>query len=123
MQRRARKFGLAEGSRIMDTGGFKGQNERAVAAKELRARYDALLGIPATHCVNEYGMTELLSQFYDDGLRAYIRALPSLGRAKRTPPWVRSTIVDPETLAPLRTGERGLLRHFDLANLHSVCAL
>ena len=42
---------------------------------------------------------------------------------KRPPPWVRTQVVDPESLAPLPEGEIGLLRHFDLANLHSVAAV
>jgi hypothetical protein len=32
-------------------------------------------------------------------------------------------VVHPETLAPLPEGEVGLLRHFDLANLHTVAAV
>jgi hypothetical protein len=31
--------------------------------------------------------------------------------------------VDPETLAPLPPGRSGILRHFDLANLHGVAAI
>ena len=42
---------------------------------------------------------------------------------KRGPAWVRSAIVDPETLEPLPAGHQGLLRHYDLANLFSVSAI
>jgi hypothetical protein len=122
LERRRRRFALPDGSRIMDTGGFKGRR-REVSPEGLRAEYGKLLGIPATHCVNEYGMTEMCSQFYDDGLRALVRGVPSHVRAKRSPPWVRTTIVDPETLAPLRHGIPGLLRHFDMANYASVSAI
>jgi hypothetical protein len=106
----------------MDTGGFKGRS-REVGHDELRATYLDLLGIPPTHCVNEYGMTELCSQFYDASLRdAVIRRRLGPDR-KIAPPWVRTTVVDPETLAPLPDGETGLLRHTDLANIGSVIAI
>jgi hypothetical protein len=122
MERTNRRFLLPAGSRLLDTGGFKG-TRRDVSPDDLRAQYGKLLGIPATHCVNEYGMTEMCSQFYDDGLRAFVRNVPSHRHVKRTPPWVRTTVVDPETLAPLREGLPGLLRHFDMANYASVSAI
>ena len=49
----------------METGGFKGRS-RAVSRDDLYARLEARLGIPCDSIVAEYGMTELLSQFYDD---------------------------------------------------------
>jgi hypothetical protein len=112
-----RPFTLPPGSCIMDTGGFKGST-RAVTSEELRAQYEALLGVDARAVVNEYGMTEMLSQFYDAH-----RLDASQMRVKRGPAWVRSAIVDPETLEPLLSGETGLLKHFDLANLFSVSAI
>jgi hypothetical protein len=57
-------FRLAPGSRIMETGGFKGR-VRAVPRSELYLRLERCLGIPWSSIVNEYGMTELLSQFYE----------------------------------------------------------
>jgi hypothetical protein len=113
---------LHDGSRLMDTGGFKGRS-REVGRDELRATYLDLLGIPPTHCVNEYGMTELCSQFYDASLRdAVIRRRLGPDR-KVAPPWVRTSVVDPETLEPLPDGQTGLLRHIDLANIGSVIAI
>lgn len=108
---------LPAGSRIMDTGGFKG-SARTVSNAELRLQYQALLGVPANYVINEYGMTEMLSQFYDTQL-----AEPDLRTMKAGPPWVRTAVVDPETLVPLPAGEAGLLRHFDLANVFSVSAI
>jgi hypothetical protein len=108
---------LPPGSRLMDTGGFKGRS-RIVPAQQLRADYQHWLGIPETHAVNEYGMTELCSQFYDAALRA-----GTTSRIKVPPPWVRSRVVDPETLRPLPPGATGILQHFDLANLYSVLAV
>jgi hypothetical protein len=103
-------FQLPRDSVIMDTGGFKG-SDRSVTAEQQRAHYTELLGVPQSAVVNEYGMTEMLSQFYDErGIKA-------------GPPWVRSMVVDPETLAELPSGESGLLRHVDLANLYSVSAI
>ena len=101
---------LPDGSRLMDTGGFKGET-RTVSSDEMRARYQAQLGIEPDLCINEYGMTELCSQYYDsDGV-------------KRGPPWLRARVVDPENLQPLPFGETGILQHFDLANLDSVSAV
>ncbi|MBW3552842.1 MAG: hypothetical protein KY466_05000 [Gemmatimonadetes bacterium] len=110
---------LPDGSRLMDTGGVKGKG-RSVPAGDLRAAYAERLGIPVERCVNEYGMTELLSQLYDTVLRDGAAGDP---RPKAPPPWVRSVAVDPETLMPLRPGTTGILRHVDLANLASIPAI
>lgn len=124
---------LPPGSRLMDTGGFKGRS-REVPADELRRAYREWLDIPGDHVVNEYGMTELCSQFYDTVLRDRARpprgagegserSTGSLRRVKRPPPWVRTEVVDPETLAPVEPAETGLLLHHDLANLGSVSGI
>ena len=128
-----RSFVLPVGSRLMDTGGYKGHGRR-LDPTELREAYRERLALPAWACVNEYGMTELLSQYYDAGLRdrmssdrepAGDRVKQAAGSdaLKRGPGWLRSVAVDPETLDPLPAGETGLLRHVDLANLHSVAAV
>lgn len=110
-----RTLTLPPGSRIMETGGFKGRS-REVARPELYAALHQRLGVPSDHVVNEYGMTELLSQYYEPVL---------LGRPRRhvAPPWLRPRIVDPTSLAPLQAGSVGLIQHFDLANLNSVSAV
>jgi hypothetical protein len=116
MLERGERHVLAPGSRLMDTGGYKGRS-REVEEGDLRRLYQDVLGIPASNCVNEYGMTEMCSQFYDSVLR-------DVGpRRKLVPPWVRTRVVDPATLRPLPDGETGLLLHFDLANAGSVCAI
>lgn len=109
-------FRLPPGSRIMDTGGLKGLS-RVVAREDLLRDYEALLGIPPNRVVNEYGMTELGSQFYDRSLEG-IRADLKVG-----PHWVRTLIIDPESGEPATPGAFGLLRHVDLANLDSVIAI
>jgi hypothetical protein len=117
---RDERFALPAGSRLMDTGGYKGRS-REIEEEQLRRMYEDLLGVPASHCVNEYGMTEMCSQFYDSCLRDVVRGRDRI-RRKLVPPWVRTRIVDPETLAPVETG-RGLLQHCDLANVGSVMAI
>jgi hypothetical protein len=116
---------LPSGSRVMHTGGAKGRL-RAVDPDALHARIAATLGIAARSCVNEYGMTELASQFYDatlrDGDAAAAAPSPS-PRLKFGPPWVRALVVDPLTLEPLPPGRPGLLRILDLANRGSVAAI
>ena len=124
LERANRRFTLPAGSRLMDTGGYKGMG-REVDSGTLRTLYQERLGIPVHACVNEYGMTELLSQRYDDSLRAHKRGrrAASAPAVKRGPGWLRSVAVDPETLDPLPEGASGILRHVDLANLHSVAAI
>lgn len=108
---------LPASSRIMETGGFKGRTAE-VDRGTLYRRIGALLGVPESHVVNEYGMTEMLSQAYD----AVAGAAPPLPeRVHRFPPWVRTRALDPSDLAPLPPEQPGLLAHFDLANAGSVC--
>lgn len=106
---------LPPGTRLMETGGFKGRS-RSVERDVLYARLEDRLGVPASRMVNEYGMTELLSQLYEPMLRE--------GRGGRgvhvPPPWLRVRALDPVTLDPAPEGVPGLLAFFDLANLGSV---
>jgi Acyl-protein synthetase, LuxE len=120
---RSRKisFRLPPGSRIMDTGGFKGRKFH-LSKTELYRAYEDGFGIPQSHIVNEYGMSEMCSQFYDNVLIDSINP-PSRPRQKRTPPWVRTLVMDPETLQERPSGSPGILRHYDLANCGSVLAL
>jgi hypothetical protein len=68
-------------------------------------------------------MTELCSQFYDSALRDRVVRRLTRERRKIAPPWVRTRVVDPETLQPLPPGRTGLLCHYDLANTGSVIAI
>lgn len=121
LQRDGRSFRLASGSRLMDTGGFKGSG-RDVEPGELLWSYEQRLGIPATHRVNEYGMTEMCSQFYGTSLRDLVAGRQPL-EGYAPPPWVRTRAVDPDTLDPLAAGQVGILQHVDLANVGSVMAI
>lgn len=115
MARRGERLSLPPGSRIMETGGFKGRS-RSVSRVDLYEALDRRLGVPARHVVNEYGMTELLSQLYEPTLREGAEA----SRRHVPPPWLRVRALDPATLEPVPPGEHGLLSFFDLANAGSV---
>jgi len=109
---------LPAGSRILETGGYKGRS-RVVANAELRRLIKKYMAVPDSHIVTEYGMCELSSQAYD-GVAGQPR--PAVG-IFRFPPWARTQIISPETGAVAAAGETGLLRVFDPANIHSVMAV
>jgi len=109
------RFGLAAGSRALETGGYKGRG-RATAKGELRQMMTRWLGIPESHILGEYGMSELSSQAYD-------RILPETGGGFRFPPWARAQIISPETGREAGDGETGMVRVFDLANVRSALAV
>lgn len=98
---------LPAGSRAMETGGFKGRS-REVSKAELYRLFHDRLGI--TEVVNEYGMTELSTQFYDERPGSNVKDVPA---------WARVLIIDPQTGREAAPGQRGLIRVFDLANLWS----
>jgi acyl-protein synthetase LuxE len=108
------RFEMAEGSRAMETGGFKGRS-REMSKKELHASFEKHLGIPSSCVVNEYGMTELSTQFYDWTIRTGQQT-----DRKAVAPWSRVQIIDPNTGREAAPSERGMIRVFDLANLWSV---
>jgi len=122
-QRTGERLALPPGSRVMDTGGYKGRS-REYAKDELYGMVTDLLGIPPTHIVNMYGMTEHGTQFLDGVLRDHWRRpAAESARYKVVPPWSRTLVVDPETLAERPPGERGLLLHVDLINRASALAV
>ncbi len=122
LENRALRFRLPVGTRLMETGGFKRQR-RDIPREEFYAELGKWFGISELYCVAEYGMTEMCSQFYDNVLRERALGRSPRLRYKIVPPWVRTRVVDPETLEPLPAGRLGVLRHFDLANLDSVMAI
>lgn len=115
------RFTLPGGSRIMDTGGNKGQG-RALSRNGFLQSCWSYLKVAGYYCVNEYGMTEMASQFYDNVLYNRFRR-SSEPRYKIGPAWTRTLIVDPETLQEVPPSQAGILRHFDLANAGSVMAI
>ena len=117
---------LPYGSRIIDTGGHKSVGNGTPARPLSRPGFVAacwrFLNVPGYHCINEYGMTELCSQLYDNVLRERVagRLVP---RYLIAPRWMRTVVVDPETLEESPRGSVGLLCHYDLANCGSVLAV
>ncbi len=118
-----RDLRLSPGSRLMQTGGFKGRS-REVRPEELRRQMSTIFGLPESHVVGEYGMTELSSQLYEGTLAA------ALGKRSHgahgvflAPPWLSVAAADPVTLEALPAGEKGILRFVDLANVDSAVAI
>jgi hypothetical protein len=114
-----RSFRLPPGSRLMDTGGFKGRS-REIPRSELYRLYEQVLGIPQDWCVNEYGMAELSSQFYDGVVGSPYFAPENQQRIHKPPHWARTRVLNPKSLDEVGDGEVGLLCHYDLANRGSV---
>jgi hypothetical protein len=141
-----RSLPLPPGSRVMETGGYKGHS-REMPREELHALIAAKLAVPRSAIISEYGMCELSSQFYAGGevwspgfsRQSHSRVVAACGPAEagtpnlghtaantdvfHGPPWTRVQIINPETGCETRDGERGLIRIFDLANRASVIAI
>jgi hypothetical protein len=107
---------LPPGTRLMETGGFKGRG-REVSRDELHAALSTRLGVGRERIVNQYGMTELASQFYDSALR-----FPGANRRKLGPPWARVRILAPDG-TDAAEGQLGAVAIVDLANTGSVLAV
>jgi hypothetical protein len=115
LQQDGERFRLPQGSRLLDTGGYKGHS-RELPLEDFYAASAQTFGVPRERCINMYGMTELSTQLYDDGNAA----VPSV---KSGPHWIRSRLVDPLTGRDVPPGERGILVHCDLANFNSVTSI
>jgi hypothetical protein len=103
---------LPRGSRLLETGGFKGR-VREISKAALYAQLARIFTVRDDAIWNEYGMSELSSQ-------AYARGTHGL---HHTPPWARVLVCDPATGREVRVGKQGLARWIDLANTDSVLAL
>lgn len=118
---------LPRRSRVMDTGGYKGRS-REVDRDELLRTISARLGVDASMVENEYGMSELSSQAWLGTIAQSLgRPLPGHppadGQLRWQPPWMRTRVVNPETLEEVGEGEQGVLVHYDLANVFSCAAI
>lgn len=111
-------FALPSGSRVMQTGGYKGKT-REVPPDVLRSDLARVFRIGERAIVSEYGMTELSSQFYE---RTLFDDAAARGHYVE-PPWARVVPVDPETLAPVAEGEIGIAKILDLMNVDSAVAV
>ena len=103
---------LPEGSWAMETGGYKGSG-REIAKADLHAMFEEHLGVPPARVINEYGMTELSSQFYAVGVDGYHSGSG----------YARAVVRNPETGQEVAVGEPGYLTIYDLANIGSVMAI
>ena len=116
LSKRRLRTTLPAGSRLMETGGYKGRS-RALSKTALHSALTRTLGIPEPHIVSEYGMSELSSQAYDRPVGG------SPPRRFRFPPWCAWRVISPETGQSAALGETGLLQVIDLANAFSVLAV
>jgi hypothetical protein len=108
---------LPPGSRVFETGGYKGRS-RSMSRADLHKFITRSLGVPGTFILCEYGMSELSSQAYDTVVGASVQR-----RIFQFPPWVRARVISAETGAEVDEGEAGLMQIVDLANAASVMAL
>jgi hypothetical protein len=132
-------FKLPVGTRLMETGGYKGRS-RSIPKDDLHQVICERLGILPTDILCEYGMSELSSQAYvqvphefcssrrKEAQSSVSRKDQRLLRSAATgvfhfPPWARAQIISPETGCEVSEGETGLIRVFDLANVFSVMAI
>ncbi len=107
---------LPHGSRILETGGYKGQKIEWGKA-ELHEFIGHEFGLEPEQIVSEYGMCELSSQAYDTETGQHGP------RRFRFPPWARARIVSPEHGCEVALEETGIMEIIDLANVHSVLAI
>ena len=117
LSRQGTRFSCPPGSRIMETGGFKGRS-RELSRVDLHSSLSEALGIKPESIINQYGMTELGSQFYDSTL------IDPVGpRRKLIPPWVAVRMLDPDTSEEVAPGEPGMITLLDLANTGSIASI
>ena len=113
-----RRFQLPPGSKVMETGGYKGRS-RSLPKEELHGLLADRLGVGAHDILCEYGMSELSSQAYDWP----VNEGESRRREFRFPPWARCRVISPETGREADPGSVGILQILDLANVFSVMAI
>lgn len=106
---------LPPGSTVMETGGFKGVDTE-VSREALYEGVAEAFAVDPDRIVNEYGMTELLSQLWEPVLTEG----PTVRGCHRPAPWLRVRALDPVSLNELPEGASGLLAFYDLANFGSV---
>lgn len=103
---------LLDGSWIFETGGSKGLR-KSHSPNDVRQRLSNHFSIPESRILNEYGMTELCSQFYKWGDQ----------ESHQGPAWTAIRVMDVFSGKPAAKGEVGYLEIIDLANLDTVSAI
>ena len=108
------RFPLPKGSRIM-LSGFKEEN---VAKQEFYYQLQKIFDLPEYFLIDDYGMTESISSWYDNRLRNKLKGNKEQ-RCKEDPCWCKTIIVNPETLEELEDGKVGLIKYINLANFNT----
>lgn len=121
LQQHHQSFELAKDSIIFDTGGFKGKSKE-ITMDKLYTDLGRAFKISRAQIINMYGMTEISSQCYDRNLLDHAEN-KIIHFDKVTPSWVKTQVLDTETLQPVVQGQRGLLAYYDLANWDSCVAI
>ncbi|WP_026695672.1 coenzyme F390 synthetase [Peribacillus kribbensis] len=121
MKERGLQFHLPKGSRIFDTGGFKGQS-REVEMDQLYGLFSEQFHVDRNRIINMYGMTELSSQIYDQTIQSSCLNGTAI-HDKKGPSWVKTLVLNTDTLEPVEDGAAGVLAHYDLANWNSCLAI
>jgi hypothetical protein len=94
-----RRIQLPEGSRVMETGGYKNRS-RVLPKEELHGLIGKHLGLPREAIICEYGMSELSSQAYDCASQP--EASSGLPKAATPADEDLATIANRGSLAPQR---------------------
>jgi hypothetical protein len=106
LERTRMRLQLPPGSRVMETGGYKGRS-RTVTKAELHRMISERLGVAPAQIISEYGMSELSSQAYDAAITPEPRpdgvVRSGARRVFRFPPSCRTT-----PASSSRLGERGI---------------
>jgi hypothetical protein len=85
-------------------------------ADDFYSQLSATFGVPRSECINMYGMTELSTQYYDNGN-------PDASSVKSGPHWIRTRMVNPLTGAEMPRGQAGVIVHCDLAHFNCVATI
>ena len=109
------KFPLPKRSRIM-LSGFK---ETKVAKQEFFLQLQMMFDLPEYSIIDDYGMTESTSSWYDNVLRNKLLGNKEQ-RCKEDPCWAKTIIVDPVSLKEVEYGKVGLIRFVNLANSNTL---
>lgn len=125
-QERDIHFSLAEGSRIISGGGYRSFMKIPPSKSEILELEETVLGIKQSYILDVYSSNEKPSLIYDNSLRNAVldRKEP---RYKPNLPWTRTLIVDPKSYPgqtiPVKYGEMGLIKQYDLADMGSLISV
>lgn len=90
---------------IMETGGMKGRRKEMIR-EEVHQLLQMQFNTTSIH--SEYGMTELLSQAYSDGLGIF-----------KSVPWMKTLVREENDPLSVSRAGKGLINIIDLANIYS----